>query len=86
MSTGGEGAGFAENDWIGRTVAIGGDVRLAITGPRPRCVMITLPQGDLPKDPGVLRTAAQHNAVNVGVYAAVVSGGTIRRGDPVTLT
>ncbi len=47
--------------------------------------MITLPQGDLPKDSGILRTAAQHNGVNVGVYAAVVSGGTIRRGDAVTL-
>jgi uncharacterized protein YcbX len=28
----------------GRTVAIGGTVRLAITEPCPRCVMITLPQ------------------------------------------
>jgi uncharacterized protein YcbX len=86
VSAGGEEAGFAENDWTGRTVAIGGTVRLAITGPCPRCVMITLPQGDLPQDPGILRTAAQHNAVNVGVYASVASGGTIRRGDPVTLT
>jgi hypothetical protein len=40
---------------------------------------------DLPKDSGILRTAAQHNAVNVGVYASVLSGGTIRRGDAVTL-
>ena len=47
--------------------------------------MITLPQDDLPKDPGILRAAAQHNAVNVGVYASVLSGGTIRRGDAVTL-
>jgi uncharacterized protein YcbX len=86
VSTGSEDAGFVENDWIGRTVAIGGNVRLAITEPCPRCVMITLPQGDLPKDSGILRTAAQHNAVNVGVYASVVSGGTIRRDDPVTLT
>jgi len=85
VSTGGEDTGFAENDWIGRTVAIGGNVRLAITEPCPRCVMVTLPQGDLPKDSGILRTAAQHNAVNVGVYASVVSGGTIRRGDPVIL-
>jgi uncharacterized protein len=83
---GGEDAGFAENDWIGRTAAIGSTVRLAITEPCPRCVMITLPRGDLPEDPGILRTAAQHYAMKVGVYAAVASGGAIRRGDPVTLT
>jgi len=85
VSTGGEDAGFVENGWIGRTVAIGDSVRLAITEPCPRCVMITLPQGDLPKDSGILRTAAQHNSVNVGVYASVVGGGTMRRGDPVSL-
>ena len=76
---------FVENAWIGHTLAIGDEVRLNITDPCPRCVMTTLPQGDLPKDPGILRTAAQHNQVNVGVYAAVVSSGTIHRGDPVRL-
>jgi uncharacterized protein len=75
--------GFVENDWIGRTLAIGDEVRLRITGPCPRCVMTTLPQGDLPKDAGILRTAAQNNRANVGVYAAVVAGGTVRRGDDV---
>ena len=40
---------------------------------------------DLPKDSGILRTAAQHNAVNVGVYASVLRGGSIRRGNAVTL-
>ena len=54
---------------------------MAITGPCPRCVMTTLPQGDLPSDPGILRTAAKHNQVNVGVYATVLQGGIIRRGD-----
>jgi uncharacterized protein YcbX len=72
--------GFVENDWIGSTVRIGDEVRLSITGPCPRCVMTTLAQGDLPKDSGILRTAARHNQVNVGVYAAVVQGGEIRRG------
>lgn len=76
---------FIENAWIGQTLAVGDEVRLNVTGPCPRCVMTTLAQGDLPKDPGILRTAAQHNQVNVGVYAAVVRGGTIRRGDPVSL-
>jgi uncharacterized protein YcbX len=78
--------GFAENDWVGRTVAIGEQVRLHITGPCGRCVMTTLPQGDLPKDSGILRTAARHNEARVGVYADVLAGGTIRRGDPVTVT
>jgi uncharacterized protein YcbX len=76
---------FVENAWIGHTLAIGDQVRLNITGPCPRCVMTTLSQGDLPRDPGILRTAAQHSQVNVGVYAAVVRGGMIHRGDPVTL-
>jgi uncharacterized protein YcbX len=77
--------GFVENDWLDRTVAVGDSVRLRITGPCPRCVMTTLAQGDLPKDSGVLRTAAQHNHANVGVYADVIEGGAIQRGDPVTL-
>jgi uncharacterized protein len=85
ISTGSDDAGFVENDWIGREVVIGDTVRLAITEPCPRCVMITLPQGDLPKDSGILRTAAQHNGVNVGVYASVINEGTIRRGDAVVL-
>jgi uncharacterized protein len=77
--------GFVENDWIGQTIAIGDEVRLHITGPCPRCVMTTLAQGDLPKDSGILRTAAQHNQANVGVYADVIAGGTLRRGDPVAV-
>jgi MOSC domain-containing protein len=77
--------GFVENDWVGHTLAIGNEVRLKVSGAAGRCVMTTLPQGDLPKDPGILRTAAQHNAANVGVYAVVAQGGTIRRGDSVVL-
>ena len=76
---------FVEDAWIGRTVRIGDEVQLAVTGPCPRCVMITLSQGDLPKDSGILRTAAQHNKVNVGVYASVLRGGHVRRGDAIRL-
>jgi uncharacterized protein len=76
---------FVEDAWIGRTVRIGDEVQLAITGPCPRCVMTTLAQGDLPKDSGILRTAAQHNKVNVGVYASVLRGGHVRRGDAIRL-
>jgi uncharacterized protein len=83
-STGGA-TGFIEDAWIGRTVRIGDEVRLSINGPCPRCVMTTLAQADLPKDSRILRTAAQHNQVNVGVYASVLRGGRVRRGDDVGL-
>ena len=73
--------GFVENQWIGHTLAFGDQVLLKITGPCPRCVMTTLPQGDLPRDTKILRTAAQHNNAHVGVYAEVVQSGTIRCGD-----
>ena len=76
---------FVENSWIGRTLNLGDEVRLSITDPCPRCVMTTLPQGDLPKDVGILRTVAQHNQTHVGVYATVLQGGMVRRGDPVRL-
>jgi uncharacterized protein YcbX len=85
VSTGPDTPGFAEDDWIGHTVSIGDRACLRITGACGRCVMTTLPQGDLPKDSGILRTAAQHNHVNVGVYADVIASGPIRRGDPVIL-
>src|SRR5437588_9155629 len=76
---------FVEDSWVGHTLAVGDEVRLNVSGPCGRCVMTTLAQGDLPEDRGILRTAVQHNRANVGVYAAVVRGGTIRRGDRVRL-
>ena len=76
---------FVENAWVGHTLTIGHEVRLSITSPCPRCVMTTLPQGDLPYDPRILRTAALHNQVNIGVYATVLRGGVIHRGDVASL-
>jgi uncharacterized protein YcbX len=84
ISTGDQ-KGFVENEWIEKTLAIGPDVRIQVTGPCPRCVMTTLAQGDLPKDPAILKTAAQYNGVRVGVYASVIATGTIRVGDTVTV-
>jgi uncharacterized protein len=75
--------GFVENAWIGHTLAIGGEVRLQVTSSCYRCVMTTLPQSELSHDPQILRTIVQHNQANAGVYAAVLQGGTLRRGDPV---
>src|SRR5437588_1399113 len=85
--------GFVENDWVGRTVAIGDDIQLGVALPDPRCVMPSLPQEDLPRDTRILKTLAKHNRIDVagalypcaGVYAVAETTGTIRNGDRVSL-
>lgn len=92
--------GFVENDWLGRSLVIGADAapHLDLIDPSPRCVVTTLAQDDLPRDPGILRTITQHNAAAsvtlapgvvfpavAGVYAAVRRDGIIRRNDAIFL-
>jgi uncharacterized protein YcbX len=72
---------FIENSWVNMKLKIGDESELKIIGPCTRCVMTTLPQGDLPKDLGILRAVAKYNQVHAGVYASVHRGGTIHRGD-----
>jgi uncharacterized protein len=81
----GDQKGFVENDWIGKVIAIGSEVRIQVSRLCQRCVMTTLAQGDLPKDTEVLKTVARHNNASVGAYASVVQTGTIRIGDTVTV-
>jgi uncharacterized protein YcbX len=87
-------AGFVENGWIGREVAVGDAVRIRVALPDPRCVMTALAQDELPKDTEILRTLAQRNRIQVGaageypcagVYAVVEATGSVRTGDPVAL-
>ena len=79
----GDATGFVENGWVGKTIAIGHDVRIKVMMPTRRCVVTTLPQDDLPSEPDVLKTAMAHNDANVGVYALVEQGGYVRRDDEV---
>ena len=62
-------SGLVESQWLGRILQIG-DVQMRVERPCPRCVMTTLAQGSLPKDPEVLRAAVLENGGNVGVYAS----------------
>jgi len=88
-----EPAGFVENDWVNQAVALG-DVQLSVTMPTMRCVMTTLPQQDLPRDRGTLKTIAEHNRIEItgigtwacaGVYGDVATPGTVRVGDTVSV-
>ncbi len=73
------------NEWVGKELVIGNEVKLRVTGPCPRCIMTTLAQADLPKDPGILKTVAQYNERHIGVYASVIESGTIPQGDGVRI-
>ena len=85
--------GFVENEWVGRTLAIGDEVQLGVALPDPRCVMPSLAQEDLPRDPLILKALARHNRIDVagalypcaGVYAVAEATGTVRRDDRVSL-
>lgn len=85
-----EGDGFVENAWPGRTIAFSGGATATVSIPTMRCVMTTLPQGDLPRDPDTLRTIAKHNRVEIpglgtwacaGVYADVTGPGELIVGE-----
>jgi uncharacterized protein YcbX len=77
--------GFVENKWVGKTIRIGDEVVLQVTQPCVRCVMTTLAQGDLPKDPAVLRATVKNNNGAFGVYAKVIKTGRIHRGDKIVI-
>jgi len=83
-------SGYIENDWVGRQLAIGSQVRLEIFLPTPRCAVPTLAHGQEPGNPQVLRALARSNRIPVegfglqtcaGVYAKVISPGRVQAGD-----
>ena len=85
--------GFVENEWVGRTLAIGEEVQVGVALPDPRCVMPSLAQEELPKDSRILKALVRHNRIDVagtpypcaGVYAVAETTGAIHLGDPVSL-
>lgn len=85
--------GFVENEWEGRTLTAG-EAELTVGMPTPRCVMTTVAQPGLPREPGVLQAIAEHNRLTndlgtfacLGAYATVTRPGVVRAGDEVVLS
>ena len=87
--------GFIENDWVGKTVHMGDDVRMRISDPTPRCLIPNQAQhGGITKDKNVVSTILEYNKLPVpvleneelpcvGVYGFIVQTGSIRTGDKV---
>ena len=76
--------GLVEAEWSGRTLRIGA-TRIKLEMPTVRCVIPTLDQPGMKKDPSVLRTIVRDAAQNLGAYATITAGGTIALGDQVAL-
>jgi hypothetical protein len=83
VETGGDDDGaFPELAWRGQKLRVGGAV-LRVTIECPRCVMVTHPQAELPKDPAVMRALVREAGGVLGVYAEVEEPGPVAVGDGV---
>src|SRR5256886_9941338 len=77
--------GFAEDEFVGKSLRIGSKVTVAVLQRDARCMMITLDPDTAEKTPAILKAVAQAHEGMAGVYGAVLVEGTIRKGDPVEL-
>lgn len=77
-----DGPGRPEESWVGQEIEVG-DVRLEVRMRTVRCAMTTHAQAGLPQDRHVLSTLTRTTDSALGVYAAVMSAGTVRTGDRV---
>jgi uncharacterized protein len=77
--------GFAEDQFVGRSLRIGSKATVAVLQRDARCMMITLDPETAEKTPAILKAVAQAHEGMAGVYGAVLAEGIIRKGDPVEL-
>ena len=77
--------GFAEDEFVGRSLRIGSKVVISVLERDRRCMMITLDPDTGEKTPALLKKVAQAHSGMAGVYGAVLAEGTLRKGDPVEL-
>jgi len=75
--------GFAENEFVGKSLRIGPKVVVTILERDARCVMITLDPDTGEKEPAILKKVAQAHEGMAGVYGAVVVEGLLHKGDSV---
>jgi len=75
--------GFAENEFVGRSLRIGPKAVVSVLVRDARCMMITLDPDTGEKEPAILKKVAQAHDGMAGVYGAVLVEGTLHKGDPV---
>lgn len=84
--------GFAEDDWVSKTITVGEVMLMQVDMLTMRCVMTSLAQRGLTADREVMQAIAKHNRKEVpgmgiwacaGVYASVAKEGLVCVGDKV---
>jgi uncharacterized protein len=81
----GDAKGFAEDAFVGKQLRIGERAVIAVLDRDPRCKMISLDPDTGEENANVLRHVAKAHDTRAGVYCAVLSEGTVRRGDKIVL-
>ncbi|NLA35906.1 MAG: MOSC domain-containing protein, partial [Actinobacteria bacterium] len=74
---------WPELSWVGRRFSIG-TAEIEVLAGCPRCVMVTRPVAELAEDRSVLRTIVREASQDLGVYATVITPGTVSLGDTLT--
>jgi uncharacterized protein len=77
--------GFAEDEFVGRSLRIGPKVVVLILERDPRCMVITLDPDTAEKTPAILKKVAQAHSGMAGIYGAVLTAGMLHKGDIVEL-
>ena len=75
---------FPELEWIGKEITVG-SATLKVELHCPRCQMTTHGFDDLPRDPKIMQTMIRESEGNLGVYASVVTPGTVNKGAEMTV-
>jgi len=79
------GEGFAENQFVGKSLRIGPKVVVTVLERDARCMMITLDPDTTEKTPEILKKVAQAHEGMAGVYGAIMVEGMLHKGDSVEL-
>lgn len=75
--------GFAENEFVGRSLRIGPKVVVRILERDARCAMITLDPDTSERTPAILKKVAQAHEGMAGVYGVVIVEGMLHKGDSI---
>lgn len=76
---------FYEFSLVGKKLKIGDKLEVAIIERDPRCKMITIDPDTSEQSPKLLQHVSRNHGGDAGVFAAVLSEGRVKAGDPIYL-